>query len=347
MGRRSFAVGILALTVVTAAGQPPKQPAFPPINPGQARLDQTVNGLDGPGFAVAVNEEAGTLAAACESGTIQYWNKDVSMGVRTGGHTPHVLAGHQGPVTALAWRGPVLASAGADGKINLWDLAEARPAHTLTAGAAVRALALSPDGKQLASAGDDPAVQLWDVATAKPATKLAGHADWVLCLAFSSDGKLLASAGYEGIVKLWDTASGKKLLDLPAKAAPQPNVPPPSTNVVQAVAFSPDSKFLAAGGSDAQVHLFSLPDGKLVRSLAGHTSSVTALQFHPSGTVLVSASKDRTLKLWNPANGQLLKSLEGHTAWVQGVTFLAQGTRLASVSADQTMRLWDLSEPKK
>jgi WD40 repeat protein len=322
--------------------QPVKAPAFPPINPAQARLDQTINGLDGPGFALAFNEEMGVLAAGCEHGTIQCWQKDVAMGVRAGANTAHVLHGHQGPVLALVWHGGLLASAGADQKVILWDFATSKPANTLSPPALVRALAASPDGKLLASAGDDGVVQLWDTATGKATTKLTAHTDWVLALEFSSDGKLLGSAGYDGKVRIWDVPAGKKLLDIEAKAAAQPNMPPPPTNVVQAVGFSPDNKLLAVGGSDSLIHLFSMPDGKLVRSMQGHTSSVTSIQFHPGGTVLASSSKDRTVKLWNQANGQLLKSLEGHTAWVQGVTFLARGTRLASVGADGTMRLWEL-----
>ncbi|HZT82262.1 MAG TPA: WD40 repeat domain-containing protein [Gemmataceae bacterium] len=348
LGRLAAAGSLAAAFLAPAFAQQPAKPALPPIDPAKARLDQTVTGLDGPGFGIAANEEAGMLAAACEGGTVQCWNKDVSMGVRVGERTAGVLKGHKGPVTALAWHGGRLASAGADGKVILWAMPGGKPLHTLTAKGPVRALALSPDGKQVAAAGDDPAVQLWDTESGKPGEKLAGHTDWVLSLAYSGDGKLLASGGYDGTVKVWEAASGKKLLDVPALPPAPKNAPERPANVVQALAFSPDGKLLAVGGSDAAVHLFSVPDGKFIRSLAGHASSVTALVFHPGGAVLASGSKDRTVRLWNPANGQALKSLEGHTAWVQGVVFLAQGTRLASAGADQTVRLWDLTpEPKK
>lgn len=340
--------GLFLVTVVSILAQPSaKPPDFPAINPAQARSDQILGGLDGPGLAIAADEQIGLLAAGCERGAIACWDKDVSLGVRGGANTVHTLSGHQGPVLALAWRGAVLASAGSDQKVILWDLGAGKPKSSLSASTPVRALAVTPDGKILASAGDDAAVQMWDAATGKPTTKLSAHTDWVLALAFSGDGKLLASGGYDGIVRLWDVSTNKKLLDIAAKPAPAPNTPPSPTNVVQALAFNPDNKLLAVGGSDALVHLFSIADGKLVRSMQGHTSSVTGLQFHPGGAALASCSKDRTVKLWNPANGQLLKSLEGHTAWVQGVTFLAKGTRLASVGADATVRLWELSEPKK
>jgi WD40 repeat protein len=329
-----------AVLAGTALAQAPKPPTAPPINPAQARLDQTLGGLPGPGFALAYSEPAGILAAACERDAIQYWNRGVLLSVRTGDRTPNVLTGHHGPVLALAWGGgSVLASAGADRKLLLWSMPDGQVLHTLTPGSTLRTLAMTPDGRGLAGAGDDAAIQFWDVATGKPGPKLTGHTDWILCLAFSHDGKLLASGGYDGMVRLWDVAAGTKRLEIPARpAAPGP------VNVVQALAFAPDGQLLAVGGSDTQIYLVNPSDGKPVRALAGHTSSVTGLAFHPSGTVLASSSKDRTVRLWNPANGQALKTLEGHTAWVQGVQFVAQGTRLASVGADQTVRLWDLQK---
>jgi WD40 repeat protein len=86
-------------------------------------------------------------------------------------------------------------------------------------------------------------------------------------------------------------AATKKLLDIPVQPPAAPNAPKGSGNTVLALAFSADNKQLAWGGTDGQIHLVNVTDGKFVRSFAGHDSSITSLAFHPSGTLLVSGSK--------------------------------------------------------
>lgn len=319
----------------------------PPINPAAARPDGVVNGLDGPGLALACQDDGALLVAGCERGCLQYWRKDVVMGVRLGDTAPHTIAAHQGPVLSVAVCGGFIASAGADGKVILWDIGGEKAVQTLDAGATVRGVAASADGKTLAGAADDGAVHLWDVATGKPGAKLPGSTDWLLAATFAPDGKVVAAGGYDGHLRIWDIGTAKVLIDVPAQAPAQPNTPPPSAAAVTALVFSPDGKQIAVGAADGAIHMFQAADGKYVRSLPGHASAVTAVAFRPGGALLASASKDRTVRLWDAAGGQALKTLEGHGAWVQGVAFAAQGTRLASVGADATVRLWDLTDPAK
>src|SRR5947208_491510 len=104
---RLIALASAALLGLNAAGQQP--PALPAINPAAARLEATVGGLDGPGYGVAVGEESGLVVAACEGQTLQYWRKDVQLGVRAADMPGNAVKAHAGPVTAVVHAGTAFA----------------------------------------------------------------------------------------------------------------------------------------------------------------------------------------------------------------------------------------------
>ncbi|TAE67417.1 MAG: NACHT domain-containing protein [Oscillatoriales cyanobacterium] len=110
---------------------------------------------------------------------------------------------------------------------------------------------------------------------------------------------------------------------------------------VFAVAFSPDGKLLATGGSDGVVRCWEVTSGKELLNCKGHTSSIRSVAFSPNGETLASGSNDRTVKLWDCDTGECLQTLRGHSDQVRSVAFSPYGKMLASGSDDRTIKLWD------
>jgi len=192
--------------------------------------------------------------------------------------------------------------------------------------------AFAPDGKTIASAGRQ-GIQLWEAASGKELRRF-GQALKLFHVVFSPDGKLLASTTWDNsFLHVWDAVTGKELRLLgPHKAS--------------AVAFSPNGKFLAAGGEDKTIRLWDPTTGRLLHQLEGHRASVCPLTFSPAGNLLASASEDNTLRLWDLATRKELHRLTAqHTS---SVAFSADGKLLASGTwDDNTIRLWDVATGKE
>jgi WD40 repeat protein len=186
------------------------------------------------------------------------------------------------------------------------------------------ALTFSPDGKRLALGGEH-AISLWDVATGKRIHPPDGHLSVVRSLAFSPDGRRLASGGQDGTAYVWDLTTSRPVHAFRGHYS-----------AAAGLAFAPDGRLLATGDGpasyalgarEAQVRLFDLKTGRLVRQFCGHLTGVHTLHFSPDGKRLATAGWDDRVRLWDVASGRRLGQVR-HLPDCRPQGFLAGGKLL-------------------
>lgn len=268
------------------------------------------------------------LAAATVSGPI--YLIDTAQGeIRR--HFP----GHRLGTMALAWHpnGLLLASAGQDGQIRLWDVISGEQTVAMAGGAAwVEHLTWLPaqDNRRaplLASAAGRT-LRIW-AESGELVQEYPNHSSTIAHMQWHPPRNELAITSY-GVLTVRNPDQPDTVRELPWKGS----------SLV--IAWSPDGKYIATGDQDSTVHFWITATGQDLQ-MWGYPTKVRELAWDYTSRYLATGGSN-TVIIWDCGGkgpeGSKPQMLKGHEDSLSVLTYQHKGELLASGGQDGLLMLW-------
>lgn len=214
-----------------------------------------------------------------------------------------------------------------DPDVRIWSLGELRLLqHSGVFAQHLAGLAFTPDGSSLFTAGLG-GVTGWDLATGQQQQHFAED-ERLTAIAISGDGKYVATGGHDGAVVVrslgrWDEVMRGK-----------------HGMLVNALAWSKDSQFLASASNDKTARVWSVSGGQ--SASFAHDSGPRSVAWSPDGKSIATGGWDGAAHVWDVGEARV-RSRFPIAGAIQSVAFSTDGTQLLAALTDKTARAWDIT----
>eukprot|EP00808_Paulinella_micropora_P023114 g67260.t1 len=282
-------------------------------------------------------------------------------------YTPCVssLAGHNGTVTCLKFKGNQLVSGSDDGSLHLWRLKAVTDTdaplfqqhHNNTKvtykissfmghGGPVWCLDTYKD--LLVSGSYDQTIKVWSLRAGTAEATLRGHTSWVSCV--SVHDAIIVSGSWDATLKLWRLSSPSALPALERKKAQTDNEQPRiagscvatmeghAGNVIYCLQWNRTNNTVVTGTRRQAVEQWDLYTGQRQLTYMGHTKQVYCLQ--SDSEKVVSGSGDHSIKVWDPRSARCEMTLNAHSNPV--LTLQYKDHKMISGGYDKAVTVWDM-----
>jgi WD40 repeat protein len=198
-------------------------------------------------------------------------------------------------------------------------------------------LELSPDSRLAVATFVEGSALVWQVDSGELRHRLTLGNSQPDHATFSPDGRWLAVASADGLIRRFEADTGREL-----------SPPLNHGGVLRRLAFSPDSRRLASGGSEPPVKLWDWERASLAGSLP-HDREVVRVAFNPAGTRLLTAMSDETTdglsaQVWDLGTFQPVGQRMEHAHGVAHADFFPDGSRVLTTSEESEARIWNATD---
>ena len=248
--------------------------------------------------------------------------------------TAETIADHGSPLYCIRFAPDheSFVTAGEDAIIRLHDGATGELLQSIKSDQGeVNSIAFSPDGQALASAGDDGSVCLWRISDGARLDRFTAHDGMAFGVEFTPDAKRLVTCGTDKLVHVWK--DGQKEF-----------THRDHTSRVEAIAVSPNGRWLASVGKDQTLVVRGLRTGELHLRWDEAHGTLSSVDFSPdSKTVAITEASGVTkwLRLFDLDSKSAILSRE-HPDGIRSVAFSPDGHRVLTTDNAGTARIWNV-----
>jgi ankyrin repeat protein/WD40 repeat protein len=279
---------------------------------------------------IAFNQEGNFFLTSSEDRTVKLFSDTNAKVLRE-------YQSHDESVNAISFHpdGLQFVSGASDGILRIWDITETSPKKEKEIfKSPVTSLIFADKGKYLlaASASDGIKVFTFDDELEEIFT-LKHHTSRVNSLQVNLDSSLLLSSSADKTALLykldWVNKTGKVISKFTNHGA----------SVTKAI-LHPKKDWIITSSEDHNIYIYT-KDGKLFKTLKGHSGSVTDLGLSIEASILYSSSVDNTIRAWDL---EKFTSYElpnvSHSRKITGIAIQPNTANLYSISQDKSIGIW-------
>lgn len=238
---------------------------------------------------------------------------------------------------AFSKDGKLLAIAGGDRKIRIYDAATYKLMHTLVGHQAlIFDLEFSNDANVLSSASWDGTIRTWDIQKETWDSYIELKQGAPYKLRYSPNDLYLLSGDLNKNIDFWENDTRENFRTLIGHTEP-----------ISGIEFSEDGGKVVTSSWDGKIKLWHTLTGMQTAKFNDKGAPIYSVNFSPEQTHIISGDGDRKVKFWNIQTGQLDQQLSGHISAVTDIKLTSDGKLMITRGMNGEVIVWDYATKKQ